>query len=454
MNAQTITTRKTRRAPLGLAAIGAAALMIMSPTAAHAAEVLPVPAIVTPAAGGLVSAGDPVVLSGDGALDGASVTVSQTNGVVVCTTTAQADGSWACDPIAPGTLAVGHYNVSVAQALGADTSPASANSLFSYGFDPVVITSPLPGTLDTNPPIVTGTATPNNRISIRWIGQPFAENIFVTTDDTGAFSAQFDTAIPAGPQRIQVTEFLSGTVGGSRSVSEIIDVLVPGIPVTIDTPAENESTSPTPEFTGAGDEGSTITLTELDGTTLGTAIVTGGLWSFTPTTELPSGSHTVTATQSIDGTTATVTFTVGAPSTITPVTITSPAAGSIVTARPAISGAGEPGATVTISTAAGLVLGTTTVVDGIWTFTPTADLPTGPISLVATQDADDSVASVDLTVQATPVVTPIDEDGTSASKPAELSSTGSDALPLGLVALAATVLGLGLTLLRRRGTVS
>ncbi|MCG1037920.1 Ig-like domain-containing protein, partial [Polaribacter sargassicola] len=52
----------------------------------------------------------------------------------------------------------------------------------------------------------------------------------------------------------------------------------------------------TPTLTGTGEPGSTITLT--DGpTTLGTTTVgTDGKWSFTPSTPLGEGSHTIVVT--------------------------------------------------------------------------------------------------------------------------------------------------------------
>ncbi len=51
----------------------------------------------------------------------------------------------------------------------------------------------------------------------------------------------------------------------------------------------------TPTFTGTGDDGDTITLTDDDGTVLCTTTVVDGEWSCTPTDPLPEGTNTITA---------------------------------------------------------------------------------------------------------------------------------------------------------------
>jgi hypothetical protein len=64
--------------------------------------------------------------------------------------------------------------------------------------------------------------------------------------------------------------------------------------------------------------------------------------------------------------------------------LTSPA-GAVTSTTPPISGTGVPGDTVTVS-AGGVAVCTATVgADGSWSCTPSSALPTGPLSLTATQ---------------------------------------------------------------------
>ncbi|WP_285115778.1 Ig-like domain-containing protein [Leifsonia sp. fls2-241-R2A-40a] len=77
---------------------------------------------------------------------------------------------------------------------------------------------------------------------------------------------------------------------------------------------------------------------------------------------------------------------------VVPVTLTSPAgSASVSTATPAVSGTGEPGATVTLADVSGRVVGTTAVdAGGVWSVI-TAALPAGRAGLTATQTAGGGV---------------------------------------------------------------
>jgi len=88
-------------------------------------------------------------------------------------------------------------------------------------------------------------------------------------------------------------------------------------PVGITTPIDGATTSASPPIAGDGEDGSTVTLTDTDGTSLGQATVINGTWQITPTTPLTAGPHTLTATQDLDGSTATRTITVDIPA-VTP----------------------------------------------------------------------------------------------------------------------------------------
>ena len=84
---------------------------------------------------------------------------------------------------------------------------------------------------------------------------------------------------------------------------------------TIASPASGstDTTTAEPVISGGGVSGDTVTVS-IDGTQVGTALVSNSAWSYTPTSPLSNASHTVTATQAASGgpssTAATDTFTV------------------------------------------------------------------------------------------------------------------------------------------------
>jgi hypothetical protein len=125
---------------------------------------------------------------------------------------------------------------------------------------------------------------------------------------------------------------------------------------TITSPAHGstDTTTTEPVISGGGVSGDTVTIS-IDGTQVGTALVSNSAWSYTPTSPLSNASHTVTATQAASGgpssTAATDTFTVNVPTAPAAPTIASPASGSTdtTTATPTISGTGLAGDVVSLS---------------------------------------------------------------------------------------------------------
>lgn len=101
------------------------------------------------------------------------------------------------------------------------------------------------------------------------------------------------------------------------------------------------------------------------------------------------------------------------PRPLTPVDVEGPEAGAEVDPTPEFHGTGDRDATI-VFTGSDRDLGSATVArDGTWRFTPAAPLPEGDITVVATQDVDGSVDSVDLkvAVPAEPVAIASHNDG-------------------------------------------
>ncbi|WP_443189828.1 Ig-like domain-containing protein, partial [Methylobacterium sp. Leaf94] len=164
-----------------------------------------------------------------------------------------------------------------------------------------------------------------------------------------------------------------------------MDSLAPGAPTI--TTAAGLTNDATPTITGTAEAGSTVTISD-NGTVLGTAVAdTNGVFSFTPAADLVQGSNVLTVTvRDLAGN-------VSAPSAAVALTIDSLAPGApVITAAagltndatPTITGTAEAGSTVTISDN-GTVLGTAVAdPNGVFSFTPGADLAQGANSFTVT----------------------------------------------------------------------
>ena len=182
----------------------------------------------------------------------------------------------------------------------------------------------------------------------------------------------------------------------SNTNSFTVDTVPPAAPVVL-TPANGSVTSnKTPTYSGTAEPGSTVTVI-VDGTAVGTTTAdASGEWSFTPTTALADGVHTVkaTAADAVGNTSAdsnTNSFTVDTAPPAAPVVV-APANGSTTgNNKPPYSGTAEAGSTVTVIVD-GSVVGTTTAdASGAWSFTPTTALADGVHTVKAT--ATDAVGN-------------------------------------------------------------
>jgi large repetitive protein len=162
---------------------------------------------------------------------------------------------------------------------------------------------------------------------------------------------------------------------------------------TVDSPADGAVLGDTtPTFSGTGTPGAAISLL-LDGTTATNVVPVDpdGDWSYTPVTPLGQGPHTVSATQTLNGATspesAEIDFTLSDSQAPAAPVINAPADGSSTNDNtPAVTGTGEPGATVTVRVD-GDVVGTPTVDgNGNWEVPPpTEPVADGEHKLTATQ---------------------------------------------------------------------
>lgn len=133
---------------------------------------------------------------------------------------------------------------------------------------------------------------------------------FIASDGT---SLTFITpSHPAGPVSVTVTT--AGGTSGPLTYTYVPDEQLPPPPVITDPPDGGTVTDPTPPISGTGEPGGTVVVIE-GGVVLCTAdTAADGTWTCTPSTDLPAGSHTITAQQTVgrltSGLSPPVTFTV------------------------------------------------------------------------------------------------------------------------------------------------
>lgn len=420
--------------------------------------------------------------------NGASVKIYD-NGTLIGTVNASAtDGTWSFTPGSPLTNGNHAFTVTATDSAGNVSSPSNTFNIIvdtAAPTAPIVIQAfddvgPVTGALvngqstNDNQPLLSGTAEANSIVSISdngvfldtvtasatgtWSYTPPVRNdgqhIFTATSTdaagnvgavSGSFTLTIDTSTPATPALPTVYDDVAGGVFNANLTNG---------QVTNDA---------RPTIGGTGEVGTTITILD-GGAPIGTVTVpAGGSWTFTPTTPLPTGLHTITLTATdaagnVSGPTAGFAITVDTTAPTTPVisSIVDDVAGGVVNNalgsgqvtndnRPTLNGTAEAGSTVTIYDNGALY--TTVIADGSgnWTYTsPTAVLAEGShtFTVTATDVAGNisttslpSVIVVDIMPPAAPTGMAVNGTGTIVTGNAEAGSlvtiTGSGGVVLG-----------------------
>lgn len=388
------------------------------------------------------------VLKGTGTA-GSTVTIYD-GATPIGSTTVLPGGTWSIQLSQP--LSEGLHNLS---AIGTDVAGNASNAgSFTLTIDttppaaPVIVagegligSSTLPlangGSTKSTTPVLSGTGEPGATITIADNGTTLG-NTIVQPDGTWTFTPP--NALPEGPHQFTATATdVAGNTGiPSASFTLTVDntpPAQPGAPIITDDVApvtgivtNGNTNDTTPTFSGTGTAGDVISV-YLDGnaTPLGTTKVgADGTWSFTPTTAINPDSYqvTITATDpagnvSQPSTAVTLNIDITPPATPTisaandnagTVLGDIPANGTTDDSTPTVRGTGESGSIITLYNGA-TVIGTTTVVNGLWSITPTTALPNGTYTLtaVATDAAGNPSGtsnSISFTVNSTPLTAP------------------------------------------------
>lgn len=387
---------------------------------------------------------------------GATITLYD-NGVAYATTTVNSNGFWSFTPAAP--LGEGDH-LFTARATDAAGNQGDPSSDFRIIVDTLVPNAPSIVTVTDNvgtiQPLTSGQLTNDNTPTLAGVTE--ADSVVTirdngtvigttTSDENGNWS--FTPAPALGEGSHSLTASVTDNAGNISPTTPpfvvVVDTLAPAAPsitsVIDDQPGNTALTNgqltndAQPTLNGKGEIGAIITIRD-NGAEIGTTQVDeSGNWSFTPDAPLGQGQHnfTVVATDQAGNTGGvSSSFTIELDSIAPSIPVissvqdnTAPTTGPISNgqisneSRPALSGTGEIGATITVLSD-GQPIGTTIVgAGGNWSFTPSAALGNGQHTLTVT--ATDSAGNtslpsggftftVDTLAPTAPVITQVADD--------------------------------------------
>ncbi len=351
---------------------------------------------------------------------GSTVTL-QVDGVAVGTAIAAADGTWAIGPTV--TLTDGeHVFTATAVDVAGNTSPAAdpLTVIIDAGIAPPLITGVSPGTLGetgtalsgSSAPVLSGRAEPGASVAITVDGVRVG-TVVAAVD--GSWSLPL-TGLADGEHRITTTAFdaAGNSAAGTDLILTVDTVIAPPVLLGIDAdsgiPDDRVTNVDRQTVNGRAEPGATVTL-RVDGMDVGSAVAAAdGTWAIGPTGILADGSHVFTAiavdtagnvSAPAEPLTVLIDTAIAAPviTGIAPGSLTAPGTAITASAAPVLSGAADPGTTLSI-TVDGVVIGTIVVAaDGRWT-QPLAPLAEGDHAIAVTAvDAAGNAAASTLDLQ-------------------------------------------------------
>lgn len=279
---------------------------------------------------------------------GSTVTV-MVNGNTVGTTTANGSGNWTFTLTTP--LPDGTHTFS-AKATDGSGNVSETSSTCTKTIDttpppkPTIVCSGSP--TNDNTPTFSGTAEAGSTVTIYANGNSIGTT---TANGSGNWTFTPSTPLPDGTHvfTVRATDVYGNQSASSESCTKTIDTTPPPITVTCAEPG----TDTTPTITGTSEPGSTVTV-YVDGSEVGTTVTDAeGNWSFTLTTPLSPGNHTVAAKSTdTNGNSSPVseecTLTVTTPPD-PPVDPPTPPTPPTPPVNPPVSGQGTPSATLTLA---------------------------------------------------------------------------------------------------------
>ncbi|WP_322964062.1 BapA/Bap/LapF family large adhesin [Sphingomonas fuzhouensis] len=366
------------------------------------AVTLAAPDITPPAAPSATLSADGTTVSGSGEA-GATVRVVGPDGQPIGTVTVAADGSYTVT-LTTAQTGGGVLVVTQTDAAG-NVSPTT--QIAAIDADPM----PLPtAEIDAQGTTISGTGEPGATVTVRdAAGQTIGETI---VDADGTYILPLATP-QANGETLTVTQS-----DGAGNTSPTITLTAPDLTAPLAPTAD--ITADGTAITGTGEPGATVTVRDGAGQPIGaTTVDAAGTYTLPLTTPQANG-ETLTVTQSDAAGNTSPGVTINAPD------ITAPAAPTVTIAGDgtAITGTGEPGATVTVRDAAGQPIGASTV-DPAGTYTlPLATPQANGETLTVTQSDAAGNTSPAVTISAPDTTPPVAPTATIASDGATITGTG------------------------------
>ncbi|MDR0806171.1 MAG: Ig-like domain-containing protein [Enterobacteriaceae bacterium] len=390
--------------------------------------------------------------------------------VILGTTTVDENGNWTFTP--EDELTEGEHNISTTETdpagnttgeksdpieIVVDTTPpakpdSAPNAEDNVGDKTGAINSG--DQTDDRTPELSGTGEAGDTITIIDTDENGNDTILGTTvvDENGNWTFTPEEELTEGEHNISTTETdpAGNTSEKSDPIEIVVDTTPPAKPDSAPGATDNvgdktgtinpgDSTDDrTPELSGTGEAGDTITIIDTDengnDTILGTTVVDeNGNWTFTPEEELTEGEHNISTTETdpagntseksdpieivVDTTPpAKPDSAPNAEDNVGDKTGTINAGDQTDDTRPELSGTGEAGDTITIidtdENGNDTILGTTTVDEnGNWTFTPEEDLAEGEHNISTTEtdpagNTSEKSDPIEIVVDTTPPAKP------------------------------------------------
>ncbi|KLP49151.1 BapA/Bap/LapF family large adhesin [Enterobacter kobei] len=427
------------------------------------------------APGNLVVSNDGGSISGT-AEPGSTVTIRDGN-VILGTSVADSEGNFTLTLTPPklngetltanATDAAGNTGPATAAA-APDTTPPQTPVIVSVIDDVQATTGPVGqnGLTNDRAPTLNGTGEPGSTITIS-NGSDILGTVNVPSSGLWSFTPPVPLSNGTYVFTAIATDAAGNPSGQSNAWTITVDGTAPDAPVitqvvddapggTLGSLNLNDTTNDaTPTLSGTAEANATVTI-RADGVVIGTTVADGlGAWSFTPSTPLGEGPHTLTAVATdAAGNTSGVSNSWGliidsvAPATpvITQVVDDAPEGlgalspnGSTNDTTPTLNGTAEPGSTVTIRLDGADLVTVPVGSNGTWTYTPTAPLGEGPhtFTVVATDAAGNtSLPStgfniiVDTTPPVAATIASVTDDVGGVQGPLSSGDTTDDTQPL------------------------
>jgi hypothetical protein len=363
-------------------------------------------------------ANDGLSLSGRGE-PGAIVTVRDANGAVLGTAVVAADGTFTVDL---DTAQLDGQQLSVEQADAAGNASPVVSAFAPNG--PDAPDAPTDLTLSADGLTLSGVGEPGNIVTVRGANGTVLGTAVVAAD--GTFAVTLATAQLNGEALSAVQTNAAGATSPSAAYTAA-DVTAPDALDDLQLAADGVT------LTGTGEPGATVAVRDASGTVLGSAIVAAdGTFSVTLSSAQLNG-QTLSVEQTDRAGNTSVASEVIATDVTPPV---APTNVSVANDGLSLSGVGEPGATVTVRDADGVVLGTAVVAaDGTFT----VELGTAQLEGQAlTVEQTDAAGNVSPTTNAS---APIGADAPDAPTNLALSADGLTLSGIGQPGATVTIRG-------------